>query len=115
MNKLSIKNSLITKKALIQEKYNLPSTNLQLNSIMKGLKNTAKAQLKLRKEYKYIKQSPLKEEEYFDLIKISNTNIRIKIRLEKTKKEDLDDYFNKFLKLKSSSLKNFIYEAEFIR
>ncbi|GAB6075070.1 hypothetical protein [Nautilia lithotrophica] len=103
-NKYAI-NKLNQKKDNLLKKYNLPSTTLQLNSILNNLKKEDKKQTQLRKNLEFITNTPLKNnEEFLNLSYDKNFNLEIKTN------RSFDEYFSKKFKV-TSFLKNNIYKA----
>jgi len=91
-------------------KYNLPLTNIQLDSILLDLKLTQKNNIKLKKDLKFFSRIPLNKGEKVILLEKKLNGYKIKI----STKRDLLSYFQKRFKIKSSNLANSIYEVELI-
>ena len=102
-----IQNELINQKQQLK-KYNLPLTNIQLDSILSELENIQFNNILLKKDLKFFTKTPLSKDEKFLLIQTIQNGYKIKIKTSK----NLNNYFKQRFNIKSFSLKNSIYEAE---
>jgi hypothetical protein len=102
-NKKTIK-YIESKKISLIDKYNLPKTSFELDSIISSLNKENNKQIKIRKNLEFITKVPLKDGEYFKQISFDN-RFYIKIKTQR----NLDFYFKKKFKVQSK-ISN-IYEA----
>jgi len=90
------------------KKYNLPLTNIQLNSILSELKEIEFNNILLKKDLKFISKTPIKQNEKFILLETIKNGYRLKIKTN----NNLNNYFKQRFNIKKFSLKNSIYEVE---
>ena len=96
----------LTQKQDNLKKYNLPLTNIQLDSILDNLKNKEYNIILLKKDLEFFSKTPLKGK----FISLEKDNNSYKVEIKTTK--NLNNYFKQRFNIKSFSFESNIYKAE---
>jgi len=100
-------NALIKQREKYLKSKSLPTTNIQLKSILNNLKSEYKNQIKLKRSLEIITKTPLKKDEYFKRLQFDGNNFIIEIKTNR----NFDSFFKKNFQIISSSHTKNSYKA----
>lgn len=97
----------------IRQRYNLPATSFQLNSIKKSLNKTYKEQKDIRELMQIVDKIHLKENEKIFSLTIKRRESKIQIKTTNSRNKDLLDEFKRTVRILNSDFADNILTIEF--